>query len=174
MSYVCAAKVSTINITQGRLNVSFPAHLPGTPLTVKLENVPDETQLHIPEGGLMYRNGNTVWLTSPMLGLPGAPRPKPYVREIYRGEIAPNIIFSDSIKLAAVQIKTHGRPVDLNINLCGTKEQFGSIKASSKYTMGYCLLSSVPCKNAVTTKGIQVDVPPNYCYHEIAIWALAE
>lgn len=174
LSYVCAAKASVINVTQGKFTISFPAHLPGTPLTVKLENVPDDTQFHTPEGGLLYRKGNTVWITSPMLGLQGAPRPKPYVREIYRGVIAPDIIFSDSVKLAAVQIKTHGKPVDLYINTDRATEYFGSIKASSKYTMGYYLLSAVPCKNAVTTKGIHVNVPPNYCYHEIVIWALDE
>ncbi len=177
INYTRAVQAAKVEVTAGVLKVGFPYHLSGTPLTIKLEHVPENTDMPTPDGGILYRQAGTVWITTPTIGAPGNSAPKPVVKEIYRGVIVPYVKLSAPAKIAAIQIKTHGKPVDLAVYIKlpnDTIELWGNIKASSDYTMGYHLLASVPNGDAITAKGLQIKVEPNHCFHEIVIWALDE
>lgn len=103
VDYVVAAKGAKVSVTPGRLSVSIPDELPGSFLTFKLTGIPSTVKLDPPAGGILYRDGDTVWVTSPMIGQPGAPAPKPHVKLLYSGEVK-DLTFDKSVALAAVRL----------------------------------------------------------------------
>ncbi|GHT21038.1 hypothetical protein FACS189430_00450 [Bacteroidia bacterium] len=174
--YTHAAQDSKIEVASNRFTLSLPEHRAGTSLTVKLDNVPNATRMDAPEGGVIYRQDKTVWLTTPLIG-ECCKKVKPAVKEIYRGAMVQNLVFSKPIKIAAVQVKVHGNPVDMALSLClpdSSRMYFDGIAASSYYMTGYQLFSQYPNHDAITATGIHVDVEHNYCYREMVVWTLEE
>jgi hypothetical protein len=105
--YVAARKQAKVKVEAGRLTVSLPDTVSGAALTVKLTGIKPETVLTAPAGATLYRQGNQVWITTPVIGLPGSPAPKPAMRRIYAGPLK-DLTWEKPVSLAGVRILQFG------------------------------------------------------------------
>lgn len=105
--YVAARKQAKVKVESGKLTISLPDTIAGAALTVKLTGIKADTPLTAPPGATLYRKDNQVWLTTPLIGAAGAPRPKPYVKRIYAGPIK-DLTWDKPVSLAAVRILQFG------------------------------------------------------------------
>ncbi len=56
---------------------------------------------------MLYRKGDQVWLTTPVIGYAGAARPKPHVKRIDAGPIK-DLAWEKPVSLAAVRVLQFG------------------------------------------------------------------
>lgn len=125
--YTAAKKVATASVIPGRVRLNIPDTAPGAGLTLKLTNIPVGSVIAAPPGGVVYRSGTTVWLTTPFLGQQGTTLPYPRVKRVYQGSISGGanpltISLSGAMRLAGVQIHQVGNPADpfkVDLNLVG-------------------------------------------------------
>lgn len=115
LDYVGARRQAKISAEGGRLKVELPDSIPGSQLTLKIKGISEATLPPVPEGATVYRQGDTVWLTTPMIGLPGAPAPEPLVKRIYVGEVK-DFSWPTPVKLAGIRL-LQGWPVDKDFRL---------------------------------------------------------
>jgi len=108
--YWRAAKAAEVRLSPGHLSVRVPDALPGASLTLRLKSVPPGTHIPRPPGGTIYRQGTDVWITTPMIGTPGAAAPNPLVKRIFQGPPQPSIVLDIPRRIAAVRIRQHGYP----------------------------------------------------------------
>lgn len=102
LDYASAATAAKVKAEAGRITVQLPDSIPGSRLTLKLKGIKADP-LAVPPGATLYRQGDTVWLTTPMIGQPGSPSPKPLVERIYSGPVK-DMTWPKPIALAAVRI----------------------------------------------------------------------
>ncbi len=178
IAYWRAAKAAAVQATPGSLTVTIPDELPGTPLTIRMEGVPEATEIPVPEGGSLYRKGTTVWLTTPMIGKPGAPSQNPVVKRIYKGEPQPSIVLDSPQRIAAVRVRQHGNPTPegvLTVNIttpAGTVQEFGTQPQRTTFMSGFHLFASTPTKEAPLAASVEPHFDPSI--KEVEIWALDE
>jgi polysaccharide deacetylase len=110
IAYHQAAQAAAVQVQDGRVTLSLPDNLPGTPLTIRLDGVAVGSQMSAPAGGLLYRQGDTAWITTPTLGEVGSPIPEPKVRLVYQGAMRSRIEFGTTIQFAGIQIKQNSAP----------------------------------------------------------------
>lgn len=179
VNYAVAAKQAKVTATPGKLEVSLPDHIPGTALTIRLEGIPEDTAIPAPPGGAVYRKGTTVWLTTPVIGQPGAPAPSPAVKRIYQGPAdQPVKLPRPTVKIAAVRVTQSGRPtpgVPLKVDLIlpdGTRQTLGEIDQDGKsWLNGTPVISAVPNGPAIEAKGVEVTAGGKL-NKEIEVWVV--
>ena len=176
VSYWRAAKAAEVKVAPGKLSVSLPDSLPGTPLTIRLEGVPQGTDIPVPEGGSLFRKGGTVWITTPVIGTPGAAAPKPAVKRIYKGPPSPSIGLDSPQRIAAVRIRQHGDPTPdrkMKVDITspdGSAKSFGVQAEQATYISGTSLFSSTPNSEAPLAKSVEITSSP--AIKEVEIWVL--
>jgi predicted transcriptional regulator len=169
--YLRAAKAATVTVTAGKLNVTIPDELPGTALTLKLSGVKAQG-LKAPEGGALYQKDDTVWLTTPMMGIPGAMMPKLVC--VYEGKPS-SLTFDRPIKVAGVGISFLGQvetgttfPLSL-VTADGNKdlpvEPFGG-----KWMSGLRLYPVAPASEPLLATGLIIESRKGMS--KLLVWAL--
>lgn len=173
VNYAQAAKVATVQAGPGSLSVTLSDDKPGSAITVQLQGVPESTQIPVPEGGAVYRDGSTVWVTSPMIGLPGTAGPK--VKKIFQGAPEAAISLDKPARIAAVQVRQHGPPCELTVqaNLTdGTTRELGRVEPAAGFTSATHLISTVPLTEAPLAQSVEISTNPGF--KEVTIWALED
>ena len=176
ISYWRSAKAATAKLEPGKLSVSVPDTLPGTPLTIRLDGVPSAANIPAPAGGSIYRNGSTVWITTPVIGTPGAAPLSPQVKLVFKGPPAPSIPLESPRHIAAVCVRQHGNPTpdrQLDVNVTrpdGSSEKFSSQTQPDTFVSGTHVFSSVPNREAPLAKSVEVTADPSI--KEVEIWAV--
>ncbi len=177
IQYVLASSRAQLKTGAGYLAVSLPADSPGTRLTIRLEGIPASTMLTPPEGGLLHRRGTTVWVTTPMLGLPGTPAPEPRIKRIFSGPAGVRT-FEKPVRLAGVRIFHTGKPetetpVEAILTLAdGAKETLGPKILKPAWGNGHLLLPVLPLRPALEVKSVEVPARPTV--QAMEIWILDE
>lgn len=104
VAYLRAAKAARVRVEKGGLIVSLPDTLPGSRLTLKLQGLPATTTP--PSGALLYRSGDTAWLTTPLIGKPDV-APPARLERIYSGPVK-DIRFPKPVRVAGVRVLQRG------------------------------------------------------------------
>ncbi len=116
VAYFLAAREAKVSINigaeigakNGQITVTLPPGAPGSALTLKINGLGKKSVLQVPVGGTLYRQGDTAWLTTPMISTPGAAPPIPRLHRIYEGEVK-NLVWDKPVALAGVRINRSGR-----------------------------------------------------------------
>jgi len=173
--YVEAAKEAKVEISENHLRVILPDSAPGSPLTVRLEGIPESTVLPQPEGGLLYRDGSTVWITTPMLGLPGADMPEPAIVSIYEGPVGKKE-FEEPVDLAGVQVFHRGSasdPIEVKVLLTledGSLHEMEPQIIHKSWSNGYLLFNLLP--ESESLRVVAIDVPQKPILKTMRVWAV--
>lgn len=176
ISYWRAAKAAEAKLVPGKLSVALPDTLPGTPLTIRLEGVPANANIPAPPGGSIYRKESTVWITTPVIGTPGAAPLTPPVKQAFKGPPAPSIPLDAPRRIAAVRVRQHGNPIpdrQLNVNITkpdGSTERFSAQTQPDGFVSGTHIFSSVPNREAPLAKSVEITSDPSI--KEVEIWAV--
>lgn len=169
--YIRAAKAAKVIIEKGRLKISLPDSLPGTPLTLKLTGI-SARNLTAPAGTLLYQKEDTVWLTTPMIGLSGTPQPK--LKIVYEGP-PKEILFNEPVQVAGVVTNVFG---DLPPNFTFTAvlrtpsgdQPLPIITYPGGWVVGSKLYPIIPTKPAMEAIGLDVQAPRFVT--KVTVWAV--
>ncbi|HCE46645.1 MAG TPA: hypothetical protein DET40_24115 [Lentisphaeria bacterium] len=182
VSYALAAKSAKVDVSAGKITVVLPAGTIESRLTIRLEGIPESVKLDVPKDGLIYRQGDKVWLTTPALGKPNE-APKPKVKIGYEGNFAPEIKFDKPMKVAAVRLQQSGGfakgyvPRVVFLLKDGTRKEF-NVEKVHKWTGfgprwgGWCLYPLLPEEDAVLADG--VEIAPDPAFKKVEVWILDE
>ena len=180
LDYASAASAAKVKAEPGRLTVQLPDNIPGSRLTLKIKGIKAET-LKVPEGAVCYRQGDTTWITTPMIGKPGSPAPTPNVKRIYSGEVK-DIHWDTPIALAAVRLMQKSDPSVKNFSLqlnavtpdgktksLVTPEEAKLPVGASMRWLVYC---TIPNEPAVSTTDLHIS--KDKCLGKMEVWAIAD
>ena len=177
VAYVLAAKAAKVVATKGSISVEVPDDLPGSALTLKISNLSAAAFDAIPKNLVAHRQGETVWLTTPIIGLPGTPLPKPLLKRVYAGEIK-TVKWDKPVKIAGVRIRQAGSgSPDFVLKIDATKTdgqtesllREGETKLKSAWG-NWNLYPVVPDRAAVEATELQVS--PHRDLKEMEVWAI--
>ncbi len=179
VDYVTAAKSAKLTIKPGRLSVSIPDDVPGASLTFKLTGIHSTAKLEPPAGGVLYRDGDTVWVTSPMIGLPGASSPNSRVKQFYSGAVK-DLTFDHPISIAAVRLLYTAPPAaDFKFVVDAMTESGvkSLVPPDFKNPTGawnkWQLFSTVPNVQPIVARGLHVQKNPA-SLQAMEVWIVAE
>jgi hypothetical protein len=161
----------------------IPDTAPGAALTLKLTNIPAGSVISPPPGGVVYRSGTTVWLTTPFLGQSGTTLPWPRVKRVYQAVLpgttgVQTISLGATSRVAAVQIHQFGDPadpfkIDLNLAAGGT-QNFVTTNLASNFG-NVVLFSSIPATAVASLpQATAVKVNTGSGLADISIWVVDE
>ncbi|HEV7298245.1 MAG TPA: polysaccharide deacetylase family protein [Tepidisphaeraceae bacterium] len=176
--YVAARKAAKVDVDAGSVTVTLPDDLPGSRLTLRMTGVPAGATVPADSGAVLYRDGDTAWLTTPMIGLPGAPQPSPNVKRIYTGEIK-DLTWDKPVSIAAVRLMQTG-PVmenfELQIDAAHEGKSVSIIEDDqrklSRAWGRWLLFSTVPNRDGVPATSLHVS--PNKALKTMEVWAVEE
>jgi hypothetical protein len=162
--YVHAARAAIVQTKKGTLTVTLPDDLPGSALTVRLTGISDTTKLEAPRGGTLYRQGNTAWITTPMIGLAGAAAPKPTVTCIYDGPAAQATIPAGT-KVAGAIIDCFGdmpagQSATITLLTATGDVTLNGPNHKGGWIVGSVLFPIVPTAQPIVAKGIRIEARP--------------
>lgn len=105
--YASALKSAKLSLQPGKLSLSLPDNVPGASLTIHLSGLPEQATISAPPQSILHRNSSEAWLTTPLIGQPGSPLPKPMVRRIHAGRAA-NFKLDKPASIAAIRLLQSG------------------------------------------------------------------
>lgn len=172
--YVHAAKAATVKATPGKLTVSVPDNLPGSALTLRLTGIGAKAKLTAPDGGALYRQGDAVILTTPVIGKRGAAPPVPHLKKIYEGP-AVSVDFAQPEAVAGVTLGVFGCPkapatYRLAVRTADGDKPFAERTLEPKWIVGGHLCPIVPNRPAIAGTGIAVEPVPEL--KTMTVWAI--
>jgi hypothetical protein len=176
VEYTLAARAAVVQCQRGRLTVRRPTALPGAALTLKLSGVDPHSRIIAPPGGRLYRQGDQVWITTPVLGRPGVPPPAPLLKRIYVGPVQ-NVTLAKPARIAGIRVLQRGEPkpgFHLQIGLItpqGHTEPFLDTPPGTNWG-AWLLYPIAPHRPAISAQGIQINSDPVLLQMEV--WAIAE
>ena len=170
--YVAAAKVARFAAASGKITVLLPDDVAGAALTLKIDGIPASAKLIAPDGGAVYRQGNTVWVTSPIIGHPGSPPPYPRVKRVYDGP-AKDVTFDHETAVAGVRL-SQDSPSETGVTLeaitpGGNVSIAADHPSLEKVWHRWLLFSVVPNKPSVKATGVHVG--ENKVLSRMEVWA---
>lgn len=179
VNYTRAAKAAQVKLSPGKVAVTLPDNLPGSAITLRITGMPEAVQIPVPEGGCVYRKGTTVWITSPMIGLPGAPAPQPLVKRVYQGDAAAEIQLKKPARIACVQIRQHGAPITpLKVDLVlpdGSTKSLGEEMQTRPFISKTTLFSTIPNSEPIKADKVRITAGANLkSLKGIEVWAVEE
>lgn len=147
VAYLQAARAARLQPERGGLALTLPDELPGTRLTVKLSGVPESATA--PPDTVLYRQKDTVWLTTPLLNKPDV-APPAALECLYTGPVR-SLSFPKPVRIAGVRLLQQGetRP-EFRLSLVLTtpgKPQLlaeGRLKPAWGVWLLYALLPNAP------------------------------
>jgi hypothetical protein len=172
--YLRAARVAKVTAARDRLTVSIPDGLPGSAMTVRLSGIPANVPLTAPAGAILHRQGDSVWLTTPPIGEPGAPAPLPHVRQVYAGP--PGAIdLGKACEVAAVSVEiAHELPVKFSyrivLHTTEGEHQLVEKNMPAGWFVGTNLHALVPTSAAITATGLTLVPRPGI--KKVVVWAI--
>jgi hypothetical protein len=174
--YTRAARAAKVEITNGKLTVSLPDTVPGSALTLRLHNIGTQAMVQAPEGGSLYRQGNDLVLTSPRIGLWGAPPLTPRLKCVYDGP-AISIDFKKPLLVAGVTLRIFGNPSSallyrLAVRTSGGEKVFAERTVGPGWTVGGHLCPIIPTSKPITGTGIVVTSAEPL--RAMAVWVVDE
>ncbi len=182
VSYVLSAKSAKVSVENGKLLLALPENALESKFTICLEGVPENAKLTAPKDGIVYRQGDKAWITTPVLGKPN-PIPKPKVKIGYEGNFAPQIKFDKPMKVAAVRLQQSGGfangyvPKITFVLKDGTKKEF-DVARIHKWTGtgprwgGWCLYPLIPDEEPVLATGVEIANDP--AFKKVEVWVVEE
>jgi len=176
-AYVQAARSAQVTATREALQVSLPDLTAGTPLTIRLDHVPEGMAFTTPAGGTIHRHGDRAWITTAMLGAPGIPPPSPACTRILRSH-GLSATFTTPIRLAGVRLLHSGEPhpdwrVRITVTTPDGSRHDLAISGEGKLAANpgiWRLFPVVPDGDAITVTAL--SVAPDPCVRALEIWAL--
>ncbi len=175
-SYVKARQQANVVVDAEGVRVSLPDGAPGSRLTLKITGIDPGADLPTPDGALVYRQGNTVWVTTPVIGEAGAAIPQPRVRRVYKGPMQ-SVQFDHPVQVAAVRLHQTGDPSEGFVLRVDAQLADGSSRSllpemvDLRWGNGvWRLYGPVPNAPAVTATAVEVN--HDQCFREMEIWAL--
>ena len=176
VGYTLAARDAKVKIQKGRLTVTLSDSAPAAALTLKLTGMSENSKLIAPEGGSLYRQGTTVWVTSPLVGQQGSPPPKPALKLVYQGPVK-NVTFDSPQSLAAVRLMQVGETSPLKIEWVSPDGKTESLVAGEKARVKpqwgvWLLFPTIPDRPSVLAR--EVRVAPDRALQAMEIWAEAD
>ena len=174
INYKLAADKAEIHVDGNGITVRLPDDIPGSALTLQINNVPPNAVLAPPEGGVLYQKGSTVWLTTPVIGKPGSPLPDPSIKCIFKGP-AGEYAFEKPEKLAGVLVKHFGQGEELLVKAevegpDGKTETMATYTLPNAWANGTILLPALPNKPAPLVK--KVTVTQDKRINEMEVWVV--
>ena len=173
--YVHAAKAARVSLTPGKITIRIPDNIPGSALTLKINGIGREAELKAPDGGGLYRQGDDVILTTPMIGRWGAAPPEPRLKKIYEGP-AVSTDFSGPASIAGITLRYGGCPKEtctcrVALKTAAGVQPFGErTLEGGKWAFGTALCAKLPNKPAITATGVEVQ--PVAEVRQMTIWAI--
>jgi hypothetical protein len=176
VAYRLAVKAATLETKPDHVTLRLPTSLPGTALTVHLSGVAPAVQFTAPPGGTLYRRGSDVWVTTPRLGLPGAPAPSPKLKCVYRGPVK-DITLAMPERVAGVRVLQQGeakKDFTLGLTLVSPDGKDIPLSLPNPGTNwgAWLLYPIVPNRPAVLAKTIRIHEDPSLSQMEV--WAIAD
>lgn len=174
VAYTLAARGAKLETGPGRVTLRVPNGLPGTTLTIHLSGV--TTPITAPPGATLYRRGPEVWITTPRIGLPGAPAPLPHLQCVYRGPVK-TVTLAAPARIAGVRVLQQGEPKSgymLGLTLVSPTGQSVPLSLPSPGTNwgAWLLYPIVPNLPPVLSKTVQINADPSLS--EMEVWAVPE
>ena len=175
VNYKLALQKATVTTTADGFTVELPDDLPGTALTVRLDNLLPETILDPIPGGVIHRQGTTAWVTTPVINLPGVAAPSPAVKRIFKGPVG-DYAFDAPARLAAVILHQGGEPkAETACQVSyqtpdGQTQVLASKQLPPKSSWGMLIFSAVP--NSEAPLATKVSVTPEGSLREMEVWVL--
>ena len=174
--YLRAAKAATVKLEPGKLSIAWPEDLPGSALTLRLTGLESAAALPVPAGGALYRQGGSVFLTSPRLGLWGAPPLAPRLKRIYDGPVT-SVDFPKPVAVAGVTLRVFGNaatalPYRLAVRTSAGEQVFAERTVGPGWVVGGHLCPIVPTRPAILGTGLTVQTAD--LLKTMTIWALEE
>jgi hypothetical protein len=172
--YVRVAKAAKLTVAPGKLTISLPDDIPGSALTVRISGIGPRAVLKAPEGGAVYRQGNTVVVTSPRIGPWGAAAPKPRLKCIYAGP-AVSVDFPEPVAIAGVTLRVFGNapaalPYRLAVRTPAGEQVFAERTIGPGWVVGGHLCPIIPAAPAMTGTGIVVTAAQPL--KAMSVWAI--
>lgn len=173
--YVHAAQSARVSVAAGRVTVSLPGTIPGSALTLRLSGIGTQAVTPAPAGGALYRQGESVVLTTPVIGQRGALPPAPRLKKIYDGP-AVSVDFAKPEAVAGVTVGIGGCPKTnetyrIAARTTGGEKLLGErTLTGGKWVVGSQLCAIVPAAPAVTAAGITVQAVPEM--RRMIVWAV--
>ncbi len=175
--HVAAARVATVAIVPGRVCLTLPDTAPGAALTVKLTGIPPASVIAAPPGGLVHRDGNTVWLTTPFLGQPGSPAPFPRVERIYRSFVQ-DLFFAPAGRIAGIQIHQQGTapdPLVIDLSTETGPRNFATATGLGSNWGDRKLFAAVPTLGLTDLpRTTAIRITTNNALKELSVWIIDE
>ncbi|GHC05023.1 polysaccharide deacetylase family protein [Cerasicoccus arenae] len=174
VAYDIARRTAEVNVSGNHLTLFVDEDVPSSPITLKITGIPESVELIAPEGGLLYRQGNVVWVTTPSLGGPvGSALPTPNLRCIYNGPVE-DIDWSEDIELGGVRIHQFGGEADETITVeivepDGDRLEIGS--STGYLPASWILISSVPNSDPWEAKGLRLSGVTS-AHKRMEVWAI--
>ena len=159
--YVRAGKAAKVTVASGKLVVLLADNLPGSALTLRLSGIGAQAAVEAPVGGALYRQGNTLVLTSPRIGLWGAAPSAPRLKCVYEGP-AKSVEFGKPCAVAGVTLRVFGNPASalpyrLAVRTAGGEQVFAERTVGPGWVVGGQLCPIVPNRPAITGTGLVVS-----------------
>lgn len=181
LGYFTAGKAAKITSKNSSIKVTIPDNIPGSALTICLEGVAKSAKFPIPERGAVYRDNGKVWITTPLIGKPGVPMPKPAAKLVYKGKIKNETTFEKPIKFAALrflQMGNLGNNYKLDIQLTkqdGKKESMDLERIHKWVPLGnawgrWQLYPTIPDQKPPLIKALSFNSDKSF--QEMEIWAV--
>ena len=173
-AYVQAAKAAKVTLVSGKVTVSIPDDLPGSPLTLRLSGVNSKEKLRSPEGGILHTQGTDLILTTPLIGLAGAAAPVPQFKCIYKGP-AVSVDFSQSMAVAGITLRVFGNPSSAIPYRVALRTAKGEVEIARRnigpgWTVGTHLCPIVPNSKPILASGVSVS--PAEALKEMTVWGM--
>ncbi len=118
INYIQTMRASLVESAKGHVTLTVTNSLPTTPLTIKIAGISPLSKLGTPRGSLLFRQNETVWITTPPLGVRKSTVPtQPKVERVYsasldaqnpKGDAWHIVKFDRPTHIAAVRVLQHG------------------------------------------------------------------
>ena len=175
VNYTLAKKVARLQCERGQVRLILPGAVYGTQLTLHLTGLDPKTPLTAPIGGTLYRRGAEAWVTTPVLGRPGASSPRPLIRRLYRGPLRA-VQFDRAERIAGVRVLQQGKPAPdyrLKIDLVTDRGRETLTDSAPGTNWGaWLLFAIIPEREAPLAR--QLEITPDASLKELEVWGLAD
>lgn len=179
VNYHLAAQAAKVTTAPGKITITLPDDVPGSTLTLKISGLSDKTQLKALDGGVLHRQGDTVWLTTPTIGVLGTPPPTPRLKKVYSGEVK-NVAFDKPVAIAGVRFLQSGPVANdflLQLEAVTPEGKTESLVSEGKAKIApgwgaWPLFPTIPDREAVFAEELHVNNDKNL--KQMEVWAVAE
>jgi hypothetical protein len=175
VNYTASRKAARVQCEPGEVRVILPGSAAGTRLTLHLSGIRSTTALTAPPGGTVYRRGDEAWVTTPVLGSPGAPPPLPHLKRLYRGPLR-TVQLNRPERIAGVRVLQHGKPAPgfrLKIDLVGDGGRDSLTDGDPGANWGsWLLFAAVPEREAPLAR--QIEITPDPSLKELEVWGISD